>query len=57
MTEHFPQLHPDRNCPTWSRPTWWERLLRRKPERVVYMLPDQTFVCSFETKAWYEAHP
>ncbi len=50
----WPVLIADRNCPTWSRLTWWDRLLRRKPTRVAYMLPDRTIIVSPATKEFYE---
>ena len=49
-------LVADRYCPTWTKLTWWDRLLRRKPKRLVFRMPDGTLVCSAETKAFYEAN-
>ncbi len=50
----WPIFIADRNCPTWSRLTWWDKLLRRKPSRVAFKMPDNTIIVSAETKEHYE---
>jgi hypothetical protein len=54
VTEAWPQLRADPYCPTWAKLSWWDRLWRKSPERLVFKLPDGTFVCSAETKSYYE---
>lgn len=51
---NYPVIVADRLCPTWSRLTWWDKLLRRKPHRVVFRMPDGVLICSQDTKDFYE---
>ncbi len=55
MTENFyPIIIADSHCPTWTKLSWWDRLLRKKPNRVMLKMPGGVFVCSPETKEHYE---